>query len=352
LARNNFHFEDNTSIEVNILSYNIFLRPPFIKNNADDFKNERLEGFIENVIKKGTFHVIALQEIFRLGNMRQQYLLQAAREAGYTFHARSIDPPLFSKKFIDAGLLILSKFPIVERDSYIYTLGHQIDSWAAKQVVYANIQLNQKQHIHLFTTHMQASYFDSSTADNHKNDRARLCQVDDLCNFVHSKIHNSPFPAVVAGDFNIHALKTAGQQQQTGDYEDRCVESQEYLYLINKLNKDSFSCSPAHLPARDLLKEANNGNHPVTYADVCPRDMKPRETVLTDPVDHGSQLCIDHILFVDTVTNCSNRSITVKPFTTRVEEFFVSDHRFTQLSDHYGVSTTLVINPLHSESGC
>ncbi len=55
--------------ELKILTYNIFLRPPFIKNNKDDYKNERLEEFYR-IIKSGDFDIIALQEIFSLGNFR------------------------------------------------------------------------------------------------------------------------------------------------------------------------------------------------------------------------------------------------------------------------------------------
>lgn len=48
-------------------------------------------------------------------------------------------PPFLSKKFIDAGLVILSKYPIVDRDGIVFDFGNQIDSWAAKQVIYAKV---------------------------------------------------------------------------------------------------------------------------------------------------------------------------------------------------------------------
>jgi hypothetical protein len=38
-ALESFQFPDTNHLR--ILSYNIFLRPPFIKNNKDDYKNER-----------------------------------------------------------------------------------------------------------------------------------------------------------------------------------------------------------------------------------------------------------------------------------------------------------------------
>jgi len=327
----------NTEREIKALTYNIFLRPPFVKNNFDDFKNERLQGFIENVLHKQTFDVILLQEIFALGTARQRKLVQIARKAGYLFHVRGIGIPLFSKKFVDAGLLILSKFPIVERDALLYKHGNQIDSWTAKQMIYAKIQVSKTQYLHLFTTHMQASYNDSAPHQNIINDSSRLGQVDELSAFVHSKISNSPFPALIAGDFNIHARVTAQGNSE---------ESQEYKYLITKLNRESASCSPIHCPVRDLLKEHSDGKHPNTYADIC-SEGKPRETVLTDPVDLGSALSIDHCLFIDTLTNLESCGIVIKENSTKVEEFLVTPpiYPFTQLSDHYGISTVLTVNP-------
>jgi hypothetical protein len=53
-----------------------------------------------------------------------------------------IRPPFLSKKFIDAGLIILSRYPIVERDGIVFDFGNQIDSWAAKQVIYAKVKKN------------------------------------------------------------------------------------------------------------------------------------------------------------------------------------------------------------------
>lgn len=49
-----------TPRDVRVLSYNIFLRPPFVRNNLDDFKNERLKEFINHIDK---YDIISLQEV-------------------------------------------------------------------------------------------------------------------------------------------------------------------------------------------------------------------------------------------------------------------------------------------------
>jgi sphingomyelin phosphodiesterase len=312
--------------DVKLLTYNIFLRPPLIKNNVDDFKNERLQEFMKSHLEK--YDIICLQEMFNLANYRQQLLLKTAQEKGFPYYAKSVNPHWLSGKFIDAGLVILSKYPILETDGMVYCAGNQIDSWAAKQVIYAKIQISPTFFVHVFTTHMQASYFDNHQSINVVNDKARASQVAEIAEFVKCKTNGSPYPTIIAGDFNI----------------DSRGENSEYKYMMDTLVE-------AKPTIKDLLKEAYN-DHPITYGDfheiLHETDNKmvtiPRELHLTHKADHCCGLSIDYIFMADTEANQQNNVIEVK--STKVEEFFVSAEQFTfsQLSDHYGISTTLQVN--------
>jgi hypothetical protein len=174
------------------------------------------------------------------------------------------------------------------------------------------------------------------------------------------------------------------------------AESKEYRDFIESLSSPLYEL-------RDLLKEENNGTHPVTYADVVPhnqnninsskhkllrRKMKvttptavmlhpkrlkfhshapqnddqttPREVVLTSKEDYCTQQRIDYIFLVTkkpnvNQTNNSNSSsdnnkekgvfFQIKEKSTRVQPFFVNhSESITQLSDHYGIETVLVFN--------
>lgn len=313
--------------EIKVLSYNIFLRPPFVKNNADDFKNERLAEFMRSQLDR--FDIVCLQEMFNLANYRQRLLLKIAHERGFTYHAKSVDPHWFSGKFIDAGLVILSKYPILETDGMIYKAGNQIDSWAAKQVIYAKVQVSPTFFVHVFNTHMQASYYDNHESINVINDKARATQVQEMADFIKQKTDGSPYPALITGDFNI----------------DSRGETNEYKYMMETL----VTAKPT---IKDLLKETY-GDHPITYGDFheLPHETEidkmvthPREIHLTHKADHCCGLSIDYIMLADTEVNEQEKVLEVTE--TKVEEFFVdeSKHRFTQLSDHYGVSTTLRVN--------
>jgi len=316
---------------IKVLSYNIFLRPPLIKNNEDDYKNERLAEFLRTEIDR--FDVVCLQEMFNLANYRQQLLLRIAREKGFPYYAKSVNPSLFSGKFIDAGLVILSRYPIAETDGMIYRTGNQIDSWAAKQVIYGKIQVTPNYFVHVFTTHMQASYYDNHASINVINDKARATQVQEMADFIKAKTEGSPYPVLITGDFNIDSVQ----------------ENEEYTYMFNTLKA-------AKPTVKDLLKEFHN-SHPITYGDFfhVPHGTEegmtvpvPRDTVLTHKADYCCGLSIDYIMIADTEEN--ERERVVEATDTQVEPFFVDGHKFGQLSDHYGVSTTLRINKRDARS--
>jgi endonuclease/exonuclease/phosphatase family metal-dependent hydrolase len=247
-------------IPIRILTYNLYLRPPLINSNGNDWKDERLKLFIETVLSK--YDVIALQEVFALGSSRQARLIHAAKKLGFKWVVKSVAPPLLtSLKFIDAGLLILSKFPIVEASGHIYASGHQIDHYAAKQVIYAKIAIPNKansinssscqsakqpttstfhqnnHHINVFTTHTQASYYENSEQMNSQNDSARLSQVQELLHFIHQKVYAVPSnaynPVLILGDLNLDARAGA---------KDGFKKGREYHILEALFMKQYQSC--------------------------------------------------------------------------------------------------------------
>jgi len=323
------HNFDSHNREVKVLSYNIFLRPPLVRNNADDFKNERLKEFINYIDK---YDIISLQEIFCLANYRQQILVQTAFKRGFKYFTESKRSTWLSGKLIDAGLLILSKYPIVQSDGHIYRSGNQIDGWAAKQVIYAKVQVSEKLFLHVFNTHLQASYYDSSDNHNKLNDFARADQVSEMADFIKKKTHGTSYPVLVTGDFNINSRDPISGSSETIEY---------------KRMMETLDSSGVWL--RDLLKEAYNGMHPITYGDFHEQvegatiTRSPKETLLTHTADHCCGLSIDYILYGDAT---SKGEVALEVASTSIEEFIVDPSvvKCSQLSDHYGITTTLRVN--------
>ena len=57
---------------IKLLSYNVFLRPPPIKTNEDDFKEER---FSELLAVLEQYDIVCLQEMFQTGTFRVERMI-------------------------------------------------------------------------------------------------------------------------------------------------------------------------------------------------------------------------------------------------------------------------------------
>eukprot|EP01102_Stenamoeba_stenopodia_P000697 TRINITY_DN10647_c0_g1_i1.p1 TRINITY_DN10647_c0_g1~~TRINITY_DN10647_c0_g1_i1.p1 ORF type:complete len:425 (+),score=88.98 TRINITY_DN10647_c0_g1_i1:103-1377(+) len=350
---------NDEKVELSVLSYNLFIRPPGIKNNADDFKSERMEEFIKVM---GNYDIIGLQELFSAFSNRQQQLIDAAKRVGFLYHTKPKPHNTFSPFLVDGGLLLLSKYPIVDSDSMIYVQGVQSDALASKGVVYARIQLNESSSssIHFFLTHTQASYTSSNPYLATKSENIRAQQLKELSSYMKLKMSTHPGPSILLGDLNVNGRKCPANADE---------DSEEYLKML------SIFQSPDHTIC-DLLK-VHQGGQPVTFGDVFvdsyTDQVKPRETKLTHPEDLCTQQRLDYIFLIESLRGGETEAddsesfvelqrqmrqegytsvgvtpkkkkkyFAVKPYSTKVTPFFVGGMPFTQLSDHYGVETTIV----------
>lgn len=59
---------DTPNCRIKILTYNLFMRPPGIKNHLDDYKNERLEAVLSHLLN---YDILCFQELFETGNFRK-----------------------------------------------------------------------------------------------------------------------------------------------------------------------------------------------------------------------------------------------------------------------------------------
>ncbi len=193
--------------EIKVLTYNIFLRPPLIKNNENDWKDERLADFCNQIHK---FDIICLQEMFGSFNNRKQMLIRAASLAGFFFYVDTGSPSFVSKYLVDGGLLILSRFPIIATSYMQYRFGVVADSLAEKGIIYAKIQIKDS-HLHLFTTHLQASYFDSGESNFITSFHTRMEQIKQINHFMTEVLKNEydkkSDKILLLGDLNVDALE-------------------------------------------------------------------------------------------------------------------------------------------------
>ena len=209
---NFIHFQDEKMLPrktIKVLSYNIFLRPPPVHNNENDWKDERLADFIKIL---DCYDVICLQEMFGSFNNRKQELIKYANKSGMFFYCDSPSPSFFSKFLVDGGLLILSRFPIVESEFRPFMYSVLSDSLANKGILYAKIRIGDC-FLNIFNTHLQASYFGSTNYHWDISAKTRIDHIDEMCEFIKEVISDRGLDTddkndghcLVMGDFNVDA---------------------------------------------------------------------------------------------------------------------------------------------------
>jgi len=191
--------------EIRVLTYNIFLRS-LVKNNENDWKDERLEDFITLI---HNYDIICLQEMFGILNNRKQTLIRAATMAGFFFYVDTSSPSFLSRYVADGGLVILSRFPIVTHSFNVFRFGVVSDSLAQKGLLYAKISIKNS-YLHIFTAHTQASYFDIGESNFIASFNTRMDQIEQI-NKIISKILEYEYNRIndkvfLVGDLNVDAL--------------------------------------------------------------------------------------------------------------------------------------------------
>ncbi|KAF1800114.1 Endonuclease/exonuclease/phosphatase [Mucor lusitanicus] len=348
-------FPDKTTNDTaRFLTLNIFMRPPLIKNNWSDYKDDRL-AYIEKYILPD-YDVITFQESFAFATRRKDRLITTARLMGYNYHIES--PRKYPWNIgVDGGLLMISRFPIKESNIIEYPRGQHSDWLSIKGALHALIELNPDRKLHLYTTHTQASY-DLNNIINEDDTAIRLSQFSLLHNFVHDTAKDDNEPIMIVGDLNVDA---AVHPKDTPITRPSKESSPEYTKMVDVIRGTGVIKRPGsderwfdHPWKMDDLTDvvyAKYGYHPVTFGDYTTDEegqLIPAETVLTNWDQLMTVQSIDRIFWSDRSTNI------IQLESPRVEKFWVKENNqmtekerqetgFTQISDHYGLSCNIQV---------
>ncbi len=319
--------QQHTPSKVNILSYNVFMRP-FVKTNHSDYKDARLEVFINEYLQN--YDIICLQELFSMASSRTKKLIKEGKERGYAYSA-TLEGSWKTLKPIDSGLVLLSKYPIFERDSIVFTKGSDIDGWSTKGVLSAVIDIptgpsSAPLPILVLTTHLQAEY----DVKNPSYLEIQLDQLRETREFLKKKHTQYPTcPIILCGDFNINARSKPDASSLDA--------SDSYKQMLELLNIGEGRI------LQELVSESLQ-YHPSTFGDAVIDEstgkLVPKDVILTHPTCITERSRLDYIFYYQ-VANAADKSLVVSE--AKVEPFYVTGYRFTQLSDHYGVSASFSI---------
>lgn len=58
---------------IKLLTFNVFLRPPPIKTNQDDYKEERFQEMLKII---DNYDIVCFQEMFQTGTFRPERIIQ------------------------------------------------------------------------------------------------------------------------------------------------------------------------------------------------------------------------------------------------------------------------------------
>ena len=351
-SKNNLNEELSYRNSVRLLSYNFFLRPPPVNNNGSDYKNERLKDFIEFLPE---FDIICFQEIFTTLTDRKHQMIREAAKSGFKYHVSSKPPSFLSEYITDAGLLILSRYEIVECDYYDYYLNISGDAPSNKGIIYSKIKINNR-YLFLFNTHLQSTYFDESQSNINDTIQVRTKQTEELINFVYNKLLTFPRDEIekglvlIVGDFNIDAHNNQFLREK---YKLPKYKITEYELLRKKFSKLGA--------AIDIMYKKYN-NHLYTFGN---NDRPEYDQVLTGKAEFNLKQTLDYMweIIPDYELNIyskgyiklnqnseqkqlnknaeDNDKINVLYNTFKVQEFLVKNRTYQQLSDHFGISVEL-----------
>ena len=333
---------------IRLLTYNFFCRPPPVNSNNGDYKDARLNDFLEQL---QNFDIICFQELFTTLNNRKHKMIKEGEKVGLKYYSSPRVPSFFSKYLTDSGLLTLSRYKIVENEFYEYFINLSGDAPSNKGILYTKIKINNN-FLFLFNTHLQSTYYDESQKKIDCTIQVRTAQTEELINYIYNKLLTIPRNEIkngcmiIAGDFNIdaHDNKFAKVKYKIPNY-----SISEYNLLKLKFNKLGTVI--------DLMEKKYN-DHIYTYGN---NEKEEYDHTLTNKVEINMKQTLDYIwevipdfnldiykqgynIFND---NCSleknnkDNKIKVLYDTFKVQEFLVKNRPYQQLSDHFGVSVDL-----------
>ena len=175
-----------------MMTYSIWALPAIASHISDRF------DLIPDYVKG--YDVLALQEVFASG--RDAFLRELAKEYPYQTTMLNKD----GINIHDGGVMIVSRYPIVNQAQYVFPDCTGTDCFADKGVNYAEVIKGGRAY-HVFATHT-ASYDTDTARDYRQRQFKQMRQLAQTLEIPRSE------SVVYSGDFNVNKLKFPGDYQQ------------------------------------------------------------------------------------------------------------------------------------------
>jgi len=338
----------NADNRVRVLTFNIFMRPPPIHSFESDFKEDRIKLICKQLFNN--YDVIAFQECFSFGSTRIDKIKEKAKKSGLTYFSNSKKKHTWNIG-IDGGLCLLSRFPVINKKLYYFKNGCHSDAYSEKGVLFNEIEMPNGNRLFLFTSHTQASYehFPDITSESV---RVRLSQFTEIRNFITKMTENSKSTDIIllCGDLNVNGrLNKDDGKNHSEEY--KVVHSilEGSLSVIKKEKEagyDDVNSDTPEYKIEDLFYDKFN-EHPVTSCDLFPDDY------YKEGKGKKSRKCLDYFFKftkinenqheeenIEAPSSLSSSELVIEDLA--INHFDVENQKFIHLSDHYGLSLTIV----------
>jgi len=182
----------------------------------------------------------------------------------YPYHYTDNDGSCIS---FGTGLMVLSKYEILNPDKEIYSKSSDFDWFSNKGIFHFQIKINQKL-FDFFLTHMQATYNSSWSIFNYSvgSQTARLYQSLELVNFVNKKLKTNTSENVwLIGDFNMFPY-FVDTSRSPDEQNDDILRSASYEMIKSQVDMTNLQTKNGAV-YRFFTRRTNNNNTTLTYMD-------------------------------------------------------------------------------------
>lgn len=336
----------SSSDEIRFLTYNILQKCIGFQVTSCEYKSERMSIFTSQHIND--FDILCLQESFDYLNIRPYRLLQAAYKKGFHYFFRSAPPTLQSDFVSDGGLVILSRYPIVDAEELVFPKSLKVDGYSQKGALFTKIDMGEGKILNVIDIHTQASYpFDVKEIQTGCLVN-RVSQFVELRKFIDRLLESGRVDPnelfMLVGDFNTDALNRDFDWDEFYshfEFDEKIFQKEaetEFDMLLNVLSyKAGFRLKNVYY--------SHNEEHPVTFGRFTIDEngtKRPTEVALTDERELTSGMSLDYILeIIPNKRKGKTTKLYVKEKSAKTEEFLIKHEKLTQLSDHIGLSCIL-----------
>lgn len=191
------------SVQLKTVTYNTFLRPHIVQNDAQQQRAER----IPKMLSRFQADILCLQECW--SKYAVHHLVKDLRRQGYNHIVKTKQVKSF--KLLHAGLITCSKYPVLEVQFVSFDECAGTDCLATKGFLYCQVQHPVLGRVHVFNIHLQFVTATRLKSNDLQKLNVQESQLQKWYNFVQSRRFQPQDIVLLAGDWNFDTVNNQSE---------------------------------------------------------------------------------------------------------------------------------------------